>query len=67
MKRIEELKNLRDMDEEKLHTELLDVETKLAGLNLKVRAGKLDNFSQIGKTKKTLARINSIINEKAGE
>jgi len=64
MKAKEELNNLRSLDIKKLDTELNDAERKLIESSLKVKAGKMDNYSIIDKTKKRIARINSIKFEK---
>jgi ribosomal protein L29 len=66
MKITEEIKNLRSLDIEKLEKELYETEKKLLEENLKVKAGKLDNYSLISKSKKKVARISTIINEKMG-
>lgn len=66
MKNTEELKNLRALEMDKLDKELLEAKKKLLNENLKVKAGKLDNYSLIAKSKKRVARISTIINEKLG-
>lgn len=66
MKITEEIKNLRSLDVEKLEKELHETKKKLLEENLKVKAGKLDNYSLISKSKKKAARISTIINEKMG-
>ena len=64
MKTIEEMKDLRSMDVKKLETELKDNQKKLMQNSLKVAAGKLENFSLIKKSRKNIARIKTLINEK---
>ena len=49
---------------DKLSDELAVLETKLITLKLKVAAGKLDNHSEIGKAKRNIARILTLINGK---
>jgi len=66
MKTTEELKNLRTLDLDKLEKELNDAKKKLLEENLRVKAGKLDNNSLISKSRKKVARISTIINEKIG-
>jgi ribosomal protein L29 len=66
MKNIEELKSLRSLDMPKLEKELNDSKRKLLEENLKVKVGKLDNYSLISKSRKRVARISTIINEKMG-
>ncbi|MFA7253557.1 MAG: 50S ribosomal protein L29 [Patescibacteria group bacterium] len=67
MKSIEKLKNYREMSIEKLLTELIVLEKKLSGDNLRVKAGKLDNYSEITKVRKDIARVKTIISEKSLE
>ena len=64
MKSTEELKKYKTLSLEQLEAEEDDARFKLAGYSLKVQAGKMDNFSLIGKTKKNIARLRSIISEK---
>jgi len=65
MKKVEEIKKYRAMDQAALEKEL-EVETrKLAHDSLKVKAGKLANFSLITKEKQAVARIKTILMEKA--
>ena len=55
------------MDIAGLEAELDVLEKSLIGDRLKVRAGKLDNFSVVDKSKKSVARIKTIINAKTLE
>ncbi len=67
MKTTEELKQYKSMDLATLEKEMFELKKKLAGYSLKVQAGKLDNYSLIKKTKKNVARLNSLIVEKSLE
>ena len=67
MKQTEELKKYRGMDYAALEKELFELEKKLTGTTLKVKAGKHDDYSLIPKLKKNIARVNSIIFEKSLE
>jgi ribosomal protein L29 len=64
MKIKEELKNLRGLDADKLAKELSETRKKVYEDTLKVKAGKLDNFSLVSKNRKLAARISTLINEK---
>lgn len=67
MKITEEIKNLKSLGQEQLEKELLETKKKLMQDSLRVKAGKLDNYSVISKNKKKIARISTIINEKLGK
>lgn len=67
MKRVEEIKKYQDLNIAGLEAELTVLEKTLIGDRLKVRAGKLDNTSIVEKTKKSIARIKTIINAKSLE
>ncbi len=54
---------LRKKDEKELKTLLKKRQRKLAELQLKESAGQLTDHSQIGKTKKQIARILTVINQ----
>ena len=67
MKHTEEIKKYRGLDDAGLQKELFELEKKLTGTTLKVRAGKYDDYSLIPKLRKNIARVNSIIFEKSLE
>ena len=64
MKNTEILKKYRVMKEIELKKELKAVQKEHAMCSLKVGAGKEDNFSQIKKLSKNIARINTLLLEK---
>ena len=64
MKSTEEIKKYLSMDTLKLESELKDLQKKHIEYSLKVKAGKLDNFSLVRKTRKEIARLQSIISGK---
>lgn len=65
MKVTEELKSLRELDADKLSAELLVAKKKLLSESLRVQAGKLSDFSMVSKLKKRVARIMTLIRDKA--
>jgi len=67
MKKIEELKKMREMNLEHLEKELVQSEKEFTGTKLRVTAGKMANYSQIDKIRKNIARLKTIINEKFAE
>lgn len=64
MKNTESLKKYRAMKIDDLKKELKAVQKEHALCSLKVGAGKEDNFSQISKLSKNIARINTLLLEK---
>jgi len=64
MKNTESLKKYRAMRIEDLKKELKAVQKEHALCSLKVGAGKEDNFSQISKLSKNIARIKTLLMEK---
>jgi ribosomal protein L29 len=63
MKLTEEIKKLKSLDAAKLEKELFDAEKKYAEASLKVKAGKLKDYSSVAKLRKQVARIKTFINE----
>jgi ribosomal protein L29 len=63
MKLKEELKELRIAKIEELRRNSIEEKKKNASLLLSVRAGKFEKYSDIKKSKKRIARIETIINE----
>ena len=66
MKNTESLKKYRAMSEKDLISELKNVRKEQTLVTLKVGAGKEDNFSQISKLRKNIARIKSLLASKNG-
>lgn len=67
MKRLEEIKIYRDMSKDKLLLELTEIQKKCANINLQIKAGKESNVSLLNKTKKSIARIKTLISENETE
>lgn len=57
-------KEIREKTVQELQQKLLSLKEELFNLNYKARTGKLEKPSQIGKIKRDVARINTIIAEK---
>lgn len=64
MKTVETMKKYRAMSEKDLLAELKNVKKEQQLISLKVGAGKMDDFSQISKLRKNIARIISVLDEK---
>lgn len=67
MKKIPELKEIRAKDTKALTLELSVLNKKLVELQFKTAFKRLKNFHEITLTRKRIARIWTILNEKAGE
>lgn len=65
MKVKEQMKKYREMKDSDLAVELKNIKKELTLASLKVKVGKQSDISQVKKIKKNIARINSIVTEKA--
>ena len=65
MKITEQIKKYRGMKDTELVSELKNLKKELTLVSLKVKVGKQADISQVNKIKKNIARLNSIISEKA--
>jgi large subunit ribosomal protein L29 len=57
-------KDLRQKDTAELEKELLDLRRAQFGLRMQAATQQLTNYSQIGKTRKSIARVKTILNER---
>ena len=64
MKKTEELKNLRQKSISELQKDLKESKTKFQDLKKEAVLGKIKDSSKIKKTRKTMARISTVILEK---
>lgn len=67
MKKVEDIKKYREMKVEQLEASLLDLKKGIISDSLKIKAGKANNFAIIEKSRKSIARIKTIISEKGLE
>lgn len=67
MKKTEEIKKYQEMSLDNLKSTLKDLKKELVSNSLKVQAEKLTNYSVVSKTKKSIARINTLISAKSAE
>jgi len=58
-------RELRAKSVEELHKELLELLRAQFGLRMKIATQQLNNHSQIGKVRRDIARIRTILREKA--
>ncbi|MBP9713612.1 MAG: 50S ribosomal protein L29 [Sterolibacterium sp.] len=57
-------KDLRQKDTAELEKELLDLRRAQFGMRMQAATQQLTNHSQIGKTRKDIARVKTILNER---
>jgi len=55
--------DLRDMDVNELETRLSEVKQELFNLRFQHVTGQLDNFSRLGRLRKDVARMNTILRQ----
>ncbi len=67
MKKVEDIKKYREMKVDQLQALVLDLEKEMMHDTLKIKAGKMNNFSVVSKVRKNIARIKTIINEQEAE
>jgi ribosomal protein L29 len=65
MKRREELNRLREMTDDELESEAVRLKESLFRLNFKLALGEVDAIKSIRREKKSLARIQTLIRERA--
>lgn len=58
-------KDIREMDTTKINQEIIDLKKELFDLRFQQATGQLENTARIGKVKKTIARMKTILNERA--
>ena len=66
MKRRDELEKLHEMSDEDLEQEAVRLKESLFRLNFKLALGEMDAVKTVRREKKSLARIQTMIRERAG-
>lgn len=56
---------LREWDTAKLNDEIKDLKKELFDLRFQQATGQLENTARVGKVKKAIARMKTILNERA--
>ncbi len=64
MMRIEEIRKLSD---EQITKEIKDLKKALFDLRFKQATGQLENTAEIGKTRKTIARLSTVLTERGAK
>jgi large subunit ribosomal protein L29 len=57
--------DIREMDTTKINQEIIELKKELFDLRFQQATGQLENTARIGKVKKTIARMKTILNERA--
>jgi len=65
VKKVSEAEKLRKLDDATMKNNIEDLKKELFNLRLQAAVGKLENTAKIGKIKKEIARMMTILNERA--
>ena len=65
VKKVSEAEKLRKLDDATMKNNIEDLKKELFNLRLQAAVGKLENTAKIGKIKKDIARMKTILNERA--
>ena len=60
-----ETAKIRKLDEATIQKNILELKQELFNLRFQAAVGKLENTAQIGKTKKQIARMKTVLTERA--
>ncbi|HBP25434.1 MAG TPA: 50S ribosomal protein L29 [Acholeplasmatales bacterium] len=60
-----ETAKIRKLDEATIEKNILDLKQELFNLRFQAAVGKLENTAQLGKTKKQIARMKTVLTERA--
>lgn len=60
-----ETAKIRKMDEATINKSILELKQELFNLRFQAAVGKLENTAQLGKTKKQIARMKTVLTERA--
>jgi large subunit ribosomal protein L29 len=60
-----QVNDIREMDTTKINQEIIELKKELFDLRFQQATGQLENTARIGKVKKTIARMKTILNERA--
>lgn len=58
-------KDIREMDTTKINEEIVSLKKELFDLRFQQATGQLENTARIGKVKKDIARMKTVLNERA--
>ena len=56
---------IREWDTAKINAEIIDLKKELFDLRFKQATGQLENTARLGKVKKAIARMKTVLNERS--
>ena len=56
---------IREWDTAKINTEIIELKKELFDLRFQQAPGQLENTARVGKVKKAIARMKTVLNERA--
>lgn len=65
VKKVTEAEKVRQMESAAIEEKIIELKQELFNLRLQAAVGKLENTAQIGKIKKQIARMKTILTERA--
>ena len=65
VKKQSEAEKIRQLENATIEEQIVELKQELFNLRLQAAVGKLENTTQIGKTKKQIARMKTILTERA--
>lgn len=60
-----ETDKIRQLDEATIEEQILELKQELFNLRFQAAVGKLENTAQLGKTRKQIARMKTVLNERS--
>jgi large subunit ribosomal protein L29 len=60
-----QVNDIREMDTTKINQEIIELKKELFDLRFQQATGQLENTARIGKVKKAIARMKTVLNERA--
>lgn len=65
VKKVSEAEKIRQLENTTIEEKIVELKQELFNLRLQAAVGKLENTAQIGKVKKQIARMKTILTERA--
>lgn len=65
VKKVSEAEKIRQMENAAIEEKIIELKQELFNLRLQAAVGKLENTAQLGKVKKQIARMKTVLTERA--
>ncbi len=65
VKKVSEAEKIRQMENAAIEEKIIELKQELFNLRLQAAVGKLENTAQLGKIKKQIARMKTVLTERA--